>query len=93
MLKKQNENGDKLFVIYQSVVKNWRFETKIRGYKSPISMRNFGNQVSDKAVETLLKVCTEERKIYWRWSTTHKRVICKTCCYSNVLALKHSKCA
>jgi oligoendopeptidase F len=67
LLTKQKENSDKLFVIYQSVVKDWGFETKIRGYKSPISMRNFGNQVSDKAVETLLKVCEEERKIYWRY--------------------------
>jgi oligoendopeptidase F len=30
-------------------------------------MRNFGNQVSDKTVETLLRVCEEERKIYWRY--------------------------
>lgn len=67
LFNKQKENGDKLFVIYQSVVKNWDFETKIRGYKSPIAMRNFGNQVSDKAIETLLRVCTEERKIYWRF--------------------------
>ena len=67
LLSKQKENSDKLFVIYQSVVKDWGFETRIRGYKSPLSMRNFGNHVSDKAVEALLKVCTEERKIYWRY--------------------------
>jgi oligoendopeptidase F len=67
LFNKQKENSDKLFVIYQSVVKDWAFETKIRGYKSPISVRNFGNHVSDKAVETLLRVCTEERKIYWRY--------------------------
>jgi len=67
LLDKQKENGDKLFVIYQSVVKNWGFETKIRGYKNPISMRNFGNHVSDKSVETLLRVCTEEKNIFWRY--------------------------
>lgn len=67
LLNKQKENSDKLSVIYQSVVKNWGFETRIRGYKGPMAMRNFANHVSDKAVEILLRVCTEKREIYWRY--------------------------
>ncbi len=61
------KNIDKLSIIYQSVVKNWDYEAKIRGYDSPIAVRNFSNHVSDKTVETLLKVCSEERKIFWKY--------------------------
>jgi len=67
LLNKQKEHSDKLFIIYQSVIKDWKFEAKIRGYKGPISMRNFGNHVSDKSVETLLKVCEEKRGIFWKY--------------------------
>jgi oligoendopeptidase F len=67
LFEKHKENIDKLFVIYQSVVKNWAYEARIRGYESPLAMRNFGNHVTDKSVEVLLKVCREERKIFWRY--------------------------
>lgn len=67
LLKKHKDNIEKLFVIYQSVVKDWAFETKLRGYKSPISVTNFGNHISDETVETLLKVCKDERKVFWRY--------------------------
>lgn len=67
LFNKHKENIDKFFVIYQSVIKDWAFEAKIRGYKTPMAMRNFGNQVSDKAIEVLLKVCQEERRIFWKY--------------------------
>jgi len=55
---------DKFFLIYQSVVKDWAYEAKLRGYSSPIGMRNAANQVSDKAIEALMQVCEEERGIF-----------------------------
>ncbi len=67
LFNKHKENIDKFFVIYQSVIKDWAFEAKIRGYKTPLAMRNFGNRVSDKAIEVLLKVCRDERKIFWKY--------------------------
>jgi oligoendopeptidase F len=67
LFNKHKENIDKFFVIYQGVVKDWAYEAKTRGYESPISMRNFANHVPDKAVEVLLKVCREERKVFWRY--------------------------
>ncbi|MBP9818110.1 M3 family oligoendopeptidase [Candidatus Shapirobacteria bacterium] len=67
LLLKHKDNADKLFVIYQAVVKDWAFETKKRGYKSAIARRNFGNQVLDKAVETLLRVCSEEKKVFYKF--------------------------
>ena len=67
LFDKHKENIDKFFVIYQSVVKDWAFEAKIRGYSSAIGMRNFGNHVPDGAIETLLRVCREERGVFWRY--------------------------
>jgi len=58
---------DKLFLIYQAVVKNWDYEAELRGHKSPISMRNFASQVPNEAIETLLKVCTEEKGVFGRF--------------------------
>jgi oligoendopeptidase F len=55
---------DKFFKIYQSVVKDWAYEAQLRGYKSPIAMRNAANQVSDRAVEVLLRVCQEQKTVY-----------------------------
>jgi len=58
---------DKFMTIYQAVVKDWDYEAKLRGYKSPISMRNFDNQISDEVIETLLKVCQEEKTVFGKY--------------------------
>lgn len=58
---------DKFMTIYQAVVKNWDYEAKLRGFKSPISMRNFHNQIDDEVIETLLKVCREEKKVFGKY--------------------------
>jgi oligoendopeptidase F len=67
LLNKQKENIDKFFLIYQSIVRDWDYETKLRGFKTPISVRNFRNQIPDEAVETLLSVCSQNRKIFQRF--------------------------
>jgi len=64
LFKKHEENLDKFFLIYQAAVKDWNYEAKLRGYSSPISMRNFGNQVSDKSVEVLLKTVSKNNDIF-----------------------------
>jgi oligoendopeptidase F len=64
LLEKHEENLDKFFLIYQAVAKDWDYEAKIRGYASPLSMRNFGNQVSDKSVEVLLRVVAKNKGVF-----------------------------
>lgn len=64
------KNIEKLFVSYQAIVKNWVYESKLRGYASPISMRNVDNHLSDKAIDTLLSVCSQNTAIFqglFRW--------------------------
>ena len=67
LLNKQKDNIDKFFAIYQGIVKDWAYEAKLRGYKNSIEVRNWGNDIPNKAVESLLSVCTENRKIFWRY--------------------------
>lgn len=67
LLRKHKENADKLFLVYQSIVKDWAYEAKLRGYKTPISVMNFANHVPDEAVEKLLEVCKENRGIFHRY--------------------------
>jgi oligoendopeptidase F len=67
LLGEYQSHKDKLFLIYQGVVKDWGYETKLRGYSKPISMRNFANQVSDESVERLLEVCRQNRDIFGRY--------------------------
>lgn len=64
IFEKFRDNIDKFFIIYRAIAKDWATEAKIRGYDSPISVRNVGNGVPDEAIETLLDVCSENRGIY-----------------------------
>ena len=54
--------------IYQNIVLNWRDEgIDIRGYDSPISMRNIGNDVDDKTIESLLSVCRKNSPVFQKF--------------------------
>lgn len=67
---KISEHETKLFLIYQSIVKDWKIESDLRGYKTPISVRNFSNQVPDNAIKVLLDVCDKNKDIfqnYFSW--------------------------
>lgn len=66
-LTKYGDNLMKFFMIYQAVVKDWVNEAKKRGYSSSISRRNFKNNVPDKAIETLLDVCSQNTGIFQRY--------------------------
>lgn len=68
ILGKYTENKGVIGEIYQNIVLNWRDEgIEIRGYKSPISMRNIGNDVDDKTIESLLSVCKENSPVFQKF--------------------------
>lgn len=64
LFEKHKENIDKFFMIYQAVVKNWAFEKEIRKFETPIGVRNFSNDISDKTIEVLLEVCRENKEVF-----------------------------
>ena len=68
ILTKYTENKGVIGEIYQNIVLNWRDEgIEIRGYKSPISMRNIGNDVDDETIEALLKTCKKNSKVFQKF--------------------------
>ncbi|MFA6518157.1 MAG: M3 family oligoendopeptidase [Candidatus Shapirobacteria bacterium] len=73
--QKYGKNIDKLFLVYSNVVKDWGFEAKARNYKSPIGVRNFGNNIPDEAVETLMEVCREKKPIFERYFKTKAKIL------------------
>ena len=68
ILTKYTENKGVIGEIYQNIVLNWRDEgIEIRGYKSPISMRNIGNDVDDKTIESLLSGCRKNSSVFQKF--------------------------
>lgn len=67
LLEKYRENIDKFFMVYQAIVKDWRYDYERRGYQSAIQVRNIANDIPDKTIEVLLDVCKENRDVYHRY--------------------------
>jgi len=68
ILTKYTENKGVVGEIYQNIVLNWRDEgIEIRGYDSPISMRNIGNNIDDKTIESLLSVCRKNSPVFQKF--------------------------
>ena len=58
--------------LYNTVVRDWDTEAKLRGYEKPISMRNFENEVDDETVQKLIEVTTDRYGIlqrYYEWKS------------------------
>jgi oligoendopeptidase F len=54
--------------IYQNIVRDWRNENiNLRGFKSPISVRNLVNDIPDDVVETLLDVTRQNANHFHRF--------------------------
>ena len=71
------KHSDVLNEIYRNIIIDWKNESiNLRKYASPISVRNKSNDISDKAVSTLLEVCRKNRKIFQEYFKL-KSKICK----------------
>jgi oligoendopeptidase F len=54
--------------IYQSRVRDWYSENiQLRGYVSPISVRNVVNDLPDEVVEVLLEVCRDNASLFHKY--------------------------
>ena len=68
LLEKYKAHKDIIGEIYRNIATDWREENvRLRGYKSPINVRNLGNDIPDKAVEALLKVCERNEHLFQRF--------------------------
>jgi oligoendopeptidase F len=70
------QNKTALAQIYSSLVSDWKVEAiELRGYSSPIAVRNLGNDLPDAAVDTLLKVCRKNSRLFQRYFKLKARLL------------------
>jgi oligoendopeptidase F len=68
LLSKYQQNKGVLGEIYQNLTLNWKDEgIALRGYSTPISVRNIANDVDDKTIVSLLEVCKENAPLFHRF--------------------------
>ena len=68
LFSKYNENKGVTGEIYQNIVLNWRDEgIGMRGFSSPITIRNISNNVDNETTKTLLDVCKKNSKIFQKY--------------------------
>jgi len=68
LLSKFSKNKGVLGEIYQNVVLNWKDEgVEIRGFSSPISIRNIANDVDGKTIDSLLRVCKKNAPVFQKF--------------------------
>ena len=62
------DDGPILGQIYQYLVRDWHSEgVNLRGYSSPLAMRNLANDIPDDVVDALLNVCQENASLFHRF--------------------------
>jgi oligoendopeptidase F len=65
MYRVYSDNSTILAQIYSHRARDWHAEgMEVRGYASPISARNLGNDLPDPVVDTLLSVCRKNAGIF-----------------------------
>ncbi len=62
------EEGGILGQMYQNLVRDWRNENvDLRGFESPIAVRNLANDIPNEVVDTLLDVAEENSRVFQRF--------------------------
>ena len=76
LLTKYTGSKGVLGEIYQNLTLNWKDEgMEIRGYSSPISIRNIANDVDDKTVSSLLDVCRKNAGVFYEFFSYKARML------------------
>lgn len=73
--KKYEDHQLILTTIYNNVLRDFETEKKIRGYKSSISRRNVGNDLTDDSVAALHQVTTESYSLVQRYYKIKKQLL------------------
>lgn len=73
---KYGENQEVLAELYIDRVNDWRNENmRVRGFSSPISVRNLGNDIPDAAVDALLNVIRKNVGLFQEYFSLKKKVL------------------
>ncbi|HEX6067716.1 MAG TPA: M3 family oligoendopeptidase [Nitrososphaera sp.] len=70
------KNSGVLGEIYQNIVVEWRDEgISMRGYKTPISIRNMGNDLDDATVNALVAACRRNSMVFHEYFREKARML------------------
>ncbi len=76
LLETYKTNSGVLGEIYQNLVLQWSHENiHLRGFSSPISVRNISNNLDDKTVNTLLDVCRSNSSIFQEYFVEKAKIL------------------
>ncbi len=76
ILQKYAENGQSLGDVYRTIVRDWKNEQiSLRNFQTPIASRNLENDVPDEAVQTLLKTCRSESRVFQEFFRAKAKMI------------------
>ncbi len=76
LFKTYKKNSGVLGEIYQNIVTQWRDENiSIRGFTSPISVRNIYNNIDDNTIDTLLSVCRQNAHLFYDYFLEKAKLI------------------
>ena len=76
LLSKYASFRDPLGEIYRNIILDWKEECLgLRGYKTPMQVRNIANDIPDKAVEALLRVCERNYRVFQCYFAVKKRAL------------------
>jgi len=68
LFKPYKENVELIGEIYKNIINDWREESiGLRGYTSPINVRNKVNDIPDEAIDVLIKVTEKNQKLFHRF--------------------------
>lgn len=68
LLRVYGEDAPILSQIYQYRVRDWSSEhMQLRGYRSPMAVRNLSNNIPDEVVDTLLETCRRNAGLFQRF--------------------------
>jgi oligoendopeptidase F len=70
------KNSGVLGEIYQNIVVEWRNEgISMRGYRTPISVRNIANNLGDETVDALLAACRKNNRVFQEYFREKARLL------------------
>lgn len=76
LLKMYKKNKAVLGEVYCAIVRDWYNEQlTVRKYKSPIEVRNKGNDIPDEAVKVMLDVCKENTGVFKKYFEAKAKVL------------------
>ncbi len=68
LLSQYQKHKDIFGEIYKNIVNDWREEyLGLRGYKTPLGVRNLANDLPDQAVKVLLDACGKNQALFHRF--------------------------